>query len=161
MITKPQPFFPRWGPDVGRLNGGRGIFAGWNPTKEDERAIRSLYRVAQEVVRQMDRRGVPMLAGVDWNLGQLPKLFVQDELELMVDSGMSPLAALRTATINPAKYMEIDATHGSVQPKKKANLVLLEKSPLRDVRNTRLMSAVVLKGRYHNAEDLHLKRKGG
>jgi imidazolonepropionase-like amidohydrolase len=66
----------------------------------------------------------------------------------MVSDGMTPLAALQTATINPAHYLGAEMTMGSVASGKSADLVMLDANPLEDIGNTRRISAVVTAGRF-------------
>lgn len=98
-------------------------------------------------VRTLYQAGIPLLAGTD--LG-FPFVFpgdVASELELFVQAGLSPLEALRTATINPARFLEREKELGSVSIGKIADLVLLDANPLEDVRHLRRVRAVVLNGR--------------
>jgi imidazolonepropionase-like amidohydrolase len=79
--------------------------------------------------------------------GVYPGYALHDELERLVDSGYSPAEALRAATLAPAKFLGIDARSGTVATGKRADLVLLDADPLRDVGNARRIEAVVLDGR--------------
>jgi imidazolonepropionase-like amidohydrolase len=72
---------------------------------------------------------------------------VHDELAAMVRGGMPPLAALQTATLNPARYFGIEQTAGSVARGRRADLVLLEANPLSDIGNVRRIRAVIVAGR--------------
>ena len=76
------------------------------------------------------------------------------KLVLLVRGGMSPLAALQTATWNSARYLTLDATAGSIGMGKAADLVLLDANPLDDIGNTRRIRAVVRGGRLLNRRDL-------
>jgi imidazolonepropionase-like amidohydrolase len=79
----------------------------------------------------------------------VPGFSLHENLELMVrDAGFSPAQALRAATIEPAKYLGMQASAGSVAVGKLADLVLLERNPLADIRNTQAIAAVVQNGRY-------------
>jgi cytosine/adenosine deaminase-related metal-dependent hydrolase len=102
-----------------------------------------------DLVRVLNRAGVPFLAGTDLGGPYLyPGFSLHDELELLVEAGLSPLEALRAATLNPARYLEATDSLGTVAPGKLADLVLLSANPLEDIRNTRRIAAVVLNGRY-------------
>jgi len=92
----------------------------------------------------MHQAGVGILAGCD---GLVPGFCLHDELIFMVRGGLSPLAALQTATINPARYLGLERSLGSVQQGKSADLVLLEANPLQNIANVRRVSAVVLNGK--------------
>jgi imidazolonepropionase-like amidohydrolase len=61
---------------------------------------------------------------------------------------MTPLEALRTATLNPAKFLHATDSLGTVAPGKLADLVLLDGNPLDDITNTMRIRAVVANGRY-------------
>jgi hypothetical protein len=93
----------------------------------------------------MQRAGVAILAGSD---GGKPGESLHDELELLVASGLTPAQALRSATIEPAKYLGADASIGTVEEGKAADLVILDADPLADIRNTRKIAGVVIGGKY-------------
>jgi hypothetical protein len=95
------------------------------------------------------RAGVPLLAGTD--LGDpyvIPGFALHNELELMVAAGVTPLAALQSATSEPARAFGLTETVGAIAPGQAADLVLLDGDPLADIRNTRRIDAVVLNGRW-------------
>jgi imidazolonepropionase-like amidohydrolase len=94
------------------------------------------------------------LAGTD--LG-FPYVFPGDlikELEFFVQAGLSPLQALQTATINPAKYLNKDKQLGTVDPGKIADLVLLDGNPVEDIHDLRRLRGVVLSGRFLDRDKL-------
>ena len=76
-----------------------------------------------------------------------PGFSLHDELALLVESGLSPLAAIRAATLEPARFLGLDSTLGTISPGKDADLVLLDADPLLDIRNTTKIQAVVVRGR--------------
>jgi imidazolonepropionase-like amidohydrolase len=104
----------------------------------------------------MFRAGVPFLAGTDTAAGVhiFPGFSLHQELALFVQAGLTPLQALQTATLNPAKFMNRLADLGTVERGKLADLVLLDANPLDDIANTRRIRAVVLAGRYLDRTDL-------
>lgn len=96
-----------------------------------------------------------MLAGTDAPMPEVyPGFSLHEELALLVDAGLSPRAALRAATLRPAQFLGLSATQGSVDVGKRADLVLLDADPMRDIRNTRSIRAVVLDGRLLQREAL-------
>lgn len=104
--------------------------------------------VARRIVSALHRAGVPIVAGTDAPMpGVYPGFALHEELEALVLAGLSPAAALRAATLTPATSFGISDTAGSVVVGKRADLVLLDADPLRDIRNTRRIHAVVLAGR--------------
>jgi imidazolonepropionase-like amidohydrolase len=76
----------------------------------------------------------------------VPGFCLHDELAALTDAGLSPLQALQTATINPARMLGRDQTEGTVEVGKRANVVLLDANPLSDIRHTSMISAVILRG---------------
>jgi imidazolonepropionase-like amidohydrolase len=102
------------------------------------------------LVGLMYRAGVPILAGTDtMNPQCFPGFGLHDELALLVDAGLSPLAALQAATRNAAEFMGQLDRRGTIEVGKTADLVLLDKDPLADIHNTRTIQAVVLSGNFY------------
>jgi imidazolonepropionase-like amidohydrolase len=100
-----------------------------------------------KIVGRMHRAGVNILAGTDtMNPQCFPGFGLHDELALLVDAGLSPLAALQSATRNAARFMGTLEVLGTIETGKKADLVLLNKDPLADIHNTRSIEAVVVNG---------------
>ena len=96
-----------------------------------------------------------------------PGLILHDELALFVKAGLSPFEALKTATVNPAKFMRREKDLGTIETGKLADLVLLDANPLADISNTRKINSVVANGRYLSREflekmlsDIEAKAKG-
>ncbi len=116
-----------------------------NPTPRDAAA-----RQVLALVREMHEAGVPLLAGSDvpneclWHGRSLHK-----ELRLLARAGLSNWETLKTATLNPARFLG-RADEGVVRAGAKANLLLLDADPLADISNTMRMSGVMLKGRWHD-----------
>jgi len=103
--------------------------------------------------------GAPMfLAGNDVS-NTFPFIFSEfsfhDELSLLVKGGPSPLAALQSATINPANFLMREQRLGTVAEGKLADVVLLDANPLDDIDNTKRIAAVVLIGRYLSRTELN------
>lgn len=117
---------------------------------------RHFVQMELDMTRAMFRAGVPFMAGTDTAAGVhvFPGFSLHDELGLFVRAGLTPLQALQTATLNPAKFMGRLADLGTVEQGKLADLVLLDANPLDDIANTRRIRAVVLAGRYLDRGDL-------
>jgi imidazolonepropionase-like amidohydrolase len=108
-----------------------------------------------ELVGAMHRAGVGFLAGTDTGaLDCLAGFALHDELELLVNAGLTPMEALQTATRNPAHYLGRQNDLGTIERGKVADLVLLDANPLEDIRNTTKIDAVVLGGRLLTRADL-------
>jgi hypothetical protein len=107
------------------------------------------FRLEQRIVGQLHSAGVPFLAGTDvHNPYVYPGFSLHDELALLVESDLSPLDALRAATINPGRFLGASDSLGSVDAGKIADLILLDADPLNDISNTRRIRAVWLDGRF-------------
>jgi predicted amidohydrolase len=110
---------------------------------------RGIFTMDEHVVGAMFHGNVPMMAGTDpMNPYCFPGFSLHDELALLTESGLPPLAAPQAATLNPTKFMGRSAEQGTVDPGKVADLVLLAADPLADIRNTTQIQAVWLKGKY-------------
>jgi imidazolonepropionase-like amidohydrolase len=103
------------------------------------------------VTGDMAKAGIRILTGCD---GMVADSCVQDELEAFVRGGMTPADALRSATLNPAAYFGLHRA-GTVARGSVADLVLLDADPLTNISNTRLVRAVVLRGRLLDREALN------
>ena len=110
---------------------------------------------SERLVGLMYRAGVPILAGTDaMNPQCFPGFGIHDELALLVDAGLSPIAALQAATRNAAEFMGQLDRRGTIEVGKTADLVLLDKDPLADIHNTRSIQAVVLSGKLYSRRAL-------
>ena len=110
--------------------------------------IVALYAFHAELIGPLNRAGVPMLAGSDSpNPYVYPGFSLHDELGLLVRAGLTPAEALRTATINPAGFLGLTDSLGTVAQGKVADLVLLDANPLSDIANTKRIRAVIQGGR--------------
>jgi imidazolonepropionase-like amidohydrolase len=123
--------------------------------QEMQAVLRPLVPLYSENARLLNEAGVLLLAGTDVGIPALiPGISLHEELELLVEAGLSPLEALRTATINPARVLGSAGSLGSIEVGKIADLVLLDADPLTDIRNTQRIRAVVANGRLYRRTDL-------
>lgn len=143
----------RWIPDSVRER--------WNarprmPAEQEAEIGRRMLTNAERAVAIAHDAGVPILAGTD--ASDMPYIFagssLHDELSLYVEAGLTPLEALRTATINPARFLGRADELGTVEEGKLADLVLLDANPLEDITNTQRIRAVVADGRYLDRQAL-------
>ena len=106
---------------------------------------------SMRIVGEMHRAGVRLLVGTDAPaLPVTPGFSVHDELHALVRAGLSPLAVLQAATLNPAQFFDATRDLGSIEPGKLADIVLLEANPLTDIASSRRIRAVISKGRVHD-----------
>lgn len=113
------------------------------------------WRTQQLFVQRMSREGVRLLAGTDSACeGGLPGYSLHGELKELTAAGLSPAAALRTATIEPARYLS-RKDEGEVLAGHRANLILLDRNPLDQIENTQAIYSVVLNGKLMQRSQLH------
>jgi imidazolonepropionase-like amidohydrolase len=97
-------------------------------------------------------------AGVKVNLGshgQIQGIGAHWELWMLQAGGMAPLEAIRCATMNGAHYIGMDDQIGSLEKGKLADLVVMDKNPLEDIRNTESVKYVMVNGRLFDAETMN------
>ena len=134
-------------PDSIRAGWERGLSGGETYTGTPE-ALRAGWETYQRVTGILAQSGVRFLAGTDFAAPYIyPGYSLHREMELLVGAGLPPLAALQAATINPARYLGVDASFGSVDAGKIADLVILRENPLTDIRHTLTVAGVLLNGR--------------
>lgn len=82
---------------------------------------------------KIHRAGVEIMAGTDTPIGLLtPGKSLHRELLLLVEAGLTPLEALKTATLNPARYFGMENELGSIEEGMWADLIMLNSNPLVD-----------------------------
>lgn len=130
------------------------IFKEGYPRAGDKLAARRFQR-SRQIVKTLHQAGVRILAGTDAPMPQVyPGFALHEELELLVESGLSAADTLRAATIWPADFLGLSESAGSVAVGKRADLLLLDENPLTDIRHTQRIRAVVLDGRLLRRADL-------
>lgn len=121
----------------------------------DAESARRVLPVYRDLVRRMEQRGVRILAGTDTPYPYcVPGFALHQELALMVEAGLTPAAALRTATWNPAEFLHVQKDYGSIEPGKVADLVVLDADPLAAIGNAGKIRAVVRRGRLIDSGEL-------
>jgi len=99
-----------------------------------------------KLVKSLDDAGVLLLAGSDsgaFNSYTYPGISLHKELAAMVENGISPLDALRTSTVNGAKFLNQTNDYGAVSKGKVSDLVILKANPLENIENTRKIYTVI------------------
>lgn len=96
-----------------------------------------------KAVAALHRAGIPIVVGTDQTV---PGHSVHREMELYVEAGFTPMEALQAATMVPAKAMKVDTEVGTIEPGKRADLVILGANPLENIRNIRRTERVVQGG---------------
>jgi imidazolonepropionase-like amidohydrolase len=137
-----------------------GILQMPDPLAASYRSVRTANDLAAAAARQRDEgaivkalhaAGVPIVAGTD---GGIPGFSLWRALELYVAAGLTPLEALQTATLVPAKAMGVDQEIGTIEPGKRADLLVLDANPLTDISYIRHLRYVVANGRMYHRDAL-------
>ncbi|UAM97961.1 amidohydrolase family protein [Polaribacter litorisediminis] len=114
------------------------------------------FEASKKQVAMAHKIGVPIMAGTDVTDSYVFAGFsLHDELFELTTSGISNLEALQSATLVPAKFSNMEEHYGSVEIGKKADLVLLNKNPLSDIKNTKEINGVIINGMYYDEEKLN------
>jgi imidazolonepropionase-like amidohydrolase/Tol biopolymer transport system component len=111
----------------------------------------NILRVARTAT-QLSRAGVNTMIGAH---GQREGLGAHWEMWMFVLGGMTPMEALRTATINPARNFGFDKDLGSIEPGKLADLVVIDGNPLADIRQSDHIAQVMQNGRLFDARTMN------
>jgi hypothetical protein len=124
------------------------------PTPNDLEAFRGAALGLARLAKRMHDSGINIMAGSDSaNPMVVPGYGLQKELQLLVKGGFSNAEALRLATMNPAKFMGRNDI-GIIALESQADLVILNKNPLKDISNISSIDGLLLKGEYLNREKL-------
>ena len=109
---------------------------------------------AMQIIGEFYHAGVPIVAGTD---NAVPVFSLYLEIETYNKLGkLTPLEALKTATIIPAKVMGLDSKTGTIEVGKEADIAILDRNPLENIKNIRTVSAVVTNGNYYKSAPLFL-----
>ena len=126
-----------------------------NYASEDWQNFRKRYEIEKKMVKILADENVNILAGTDFdNPFAFPGFSLHDELALYVEFGMKPLEALRSATINPVRYLKMTDSLGSIEKGKRADFVLLNGNPLTNISNTKNIFALMSNGKLYTAGEL-------
>ena len=123
-------------------------------TPHMRRYIADLITTSRQLSRRLADAGVPLLAGSD-NLGfHIGGFSLHEEFEQLQLAGLTPYQILQSATVNAARHLGRQALAGTIEPGKQAELLLLNANPLDDIRHSRNIAAVMVRGHYLNREQL-------
>jgi len=126
-----------------------------NLSNEGKGVSKAFYEAAQKQIKQANDMGVPILTGTDVTDSYTFAGFsVHDELNDLVESGLSNIEALQTATIVPPKYANLEASLGSVEMGKIADLIILAENPLENIQHTQKINAVLSNGILYDAKKI-------
>ena len=124
-----------------------------------KKTLRQLTDIDLRLTKIFDDAGVKMLAGSDYSgVWQVSGYCLHQEFDLLAQAGLSPLKVLQMTTLNGAEFLGRQATLGTVEEGKDANLVLLEGNPIESVGNLHRIASVVREGEYYSQDRLEAIR---
>lgn len=136
----------------------------WNPkndfrlqswTPDTFAKMREKNEVAKKLVADLSRAGARLVLGTDTgNPYVVPGFAVHAELALLVSAGLTPWHAIHTATAAPAELVEQAGTFGVIAPGARADLVIVDRDPLRDVGALAKPTLVIVRGKKHERDAL-------
>jgi len=126
----------------------------YRPDAKTLKKVKPFWRevlMEEKLLLQMHSKGIKIIAGSDQGCAGFN---LHDELEYLVNAGLSNAEALKTATINPAIYMNKENKMGSIKRNKLADLLLLNANPLENIQNTRKIELVIFKNKVIQPDQL-------
>jgi hypothetical protein len=138
--------------------------ADWSPSnnnyvqrfkKETVPSFKAQYGILEKLVRGLRDAGARLLAGTDAPVPSVvPGFSIHDELKDLVAAGLTPYEALRAATANVAEFFGTAGETGTIEAGKRADLILLDSDPLKDVTSTTRRAGVMVRGRWVPAAEI-------
>jgi len=153
FVSEPSDLDPVFAPYTGRLPAQieRGNKGGGLPAPDGKRArFRESFGALLRFIKLAWDRKVPIVAGTDGTAG----MTLQHELELYVQAGIPAPDVLALATLGAARVMAADRDAGSIAPGKRADLVLVDGDPTRDISAIRKTDTVVCRGVVYDPAEL-------
>lgn len=109
--------------------------------------------------KMLAKEDVPMMTGSDTFGFVVPGFSLHEEFQFLQEAGLSPYEILKASTLTPARYLGMMAMEGTISEGKNANLLLLKKNPLEDIKNTKTIEGVILKGKWLDRDQLDVLLK--
>jgi imidazolonepropionase-like amidohydrolase len=125
--------------------------ASWGLPSGEAAPHQQAFRSALHIIGALHRAGIPIVAGTDQ---MVPGHSLHRELELYVQSGFTPMEALQAATIVPARAMKLEGDVGTIEPGKRADLIIVDGDPVRDIHQVRQVATVITNGRIYDCAKL-------
>jgi imidazolonepropionase-like amidohydrolase len=123
--------------------------------------IQKFWQLQLKLARMLDEAGVPMMTGTDSSGGAIVAGFsLHQEFALLAQDGFTPLKILQMTTLNPARFYGREATMGSVEVGRDADLVLLDANPIESAKNLDRIYAVVRNGVFYSHDALDQELRG-
>jgi len=118
------------------------------------------YTLERLLLMKLKEAGIMLLLSTDagtGGMGIVPGFSIHDELQILAENGFTPYEAITTGTVNAAKTIEKmtgEGDFGTVEVGNRADLILVNKNPLEDVKNVRDFRGVMVSGRWYDKTEL-------
>lgn len=123
-------------------------------TQYDAKKIEDFIKLRRKLIYECQQNDIGLLLGCDApQIFNVPGFSTHNELKYLVDSGLTPYQALRTGTVNVAKYLNL-ADAGTISPGAVADLVLIDGNPLTDITNTKKVEGVMVRGKWLSKSEI-------
>ncbi len=120
----------------------------------DATKIEAFIKLRRKLIYECQQNGVGLLLGCDApQIFNVPGFSTHNELKYLVDAGLTPYQALRTGTVNVAKYLNLSEA-GTIKPGAVADLVLINGNPLTDITNTKKVEGVMVRGKWLSKSEI-------
>lgn len=134
-------------------------FDRWNSNKKNDSTITSKIKEQHEfhlsIIKKLNDKGVNIVASTDAGIGvTVPGYAIHDELSLYKKAGLTNYDILKTATVNASKVHTVLNNIGTIEINKKANLLLLDNNPLKDLSTLKKPHTVFVNGTQLNRNTL-------
>jgi imidazolonepropionase-like amidohydrolase len=127
------------------------ILAETGPPSQYADLQEKVFQKEVEIVGALHKAGITIVAGTDQTV---PGYSLYREIELYAQAGFTPMEAIQAATIVPARVMGVDKELGTVEPGKRADLIILDANPLESIHNIRTVKFVITNGTMYNCGEL-------
>jgi imidazolonepropionase-like amidohydrolase len=127
------------------------VFSSAGAAGIDAATARSRVERGLRIVKALHDAGVPIVAGTDEGV---PGHSLLREIELYAEAGLTPMEAIQTATIIPARVMKLDSELGTIERGKRADLIVLDANPLDSIRNIRTVRWTIHAGHMYDCATL-------
>lgn len=139
-VSSFEPGILKVAPEMAEALGSMGA----DPKNEEKAAAR--FRARMETLRILHKAGVPIVVGTDQTV---PGFSVDREIELYVQAGFTPMEAIQAATLVPARAMGMEKESGTIEPGKRADVILVDGNPLQNISDIRKVNTVFAGGRMY------------
>ncbi len=136
----------------------KSIAQGFQKTIDDPDMAQQFLNYRLQLVKALQEAGAGVLLGSDApQVLNVPGFSTHNELDLLVEAGLTPAQALTAGTVNPAIYFAAEDRFGRIQPGLAADLILVAENPLEDISTLRNPSGVMLQGRWLPVDELNAR----